>query len=129
MEQTLRANAPVIENFLKGLHIVANLQSDEISKLEKSELFRHFVNEQINVTRLNKVGEAYHDFEGGGFTAVVCLAESHLSIHTWPKHKYITFDIFLSNFTQDNSDKAQHIYRQVIGFFEAAVLYENQLHR
>lgn len=129
MEQTLRASAPVTESFLKGVHIVANLQSEMISKLEKGEAFKSFIDEEIQNAQLNKVGEAYHDFEGGGFTAVVCLAESHLSIHTWPKHKYITFDIFLSNFSQDNSHKAQRIYKKTIEFFNAKVLYENQLHR
>jgi S-adenosylmethionine decarboxylase len=129
MEEVLPRPTPIVQHFLKGLHIIANLQSAENGKLELSKAFRTFLDEVIQDTQLNKVGEAYHDFEGGGFTAVVCLAESHLSIHTWPNLQYITFDIFLSNFTQDNSHKAQGIYQEVIRFFDAKVLYENQLQR
>jgi len=37
-----------------------------------------------------------HDFgETGGFTGVALLAESHISIHTWPEHGYAAIDIFM----------------------------------
>ena len=37
-----------------------------------------------------------HYFEPqGGVTGVVLLAESHMSIHTWPEHKYAAVDIFV----------------------------------
>jgi len=29
-----------------------------------------------------------HSVPGGGVTGVVLLAESHISIHTWPEHDY-----------------------------------------
>lgn len=37
-----------------------------------------------------------HSFgPGQGVTGVVLLAESHISIHTWPEHGYAAVDIFL----------------------------------
>ncbi len=37
----------------------------------------------------------YHQFEGGGgVTAIFLLAESHLSVHTWPEHDGFCVDIF-----------------------------------
>jgi len=37
-----------------------------------------------------------HRFEpGGGITGVAVLAESHLSIHTWPEAEYAALDIFM----------------------------------
>lgn len=37
-----------------------------------------------------------HDFgEREGFTGVALLAESHISIHTWPEHGYAAIDIFM----------------------------------
>ena len=49
-----------------------------------------------------KAGEAnllhiqLHKFsEGGGVTGVALLAESHISIHSWPEHDYAAFDVFM----------------------------------
>ncbi len=37
-----------------------------------------------------------HSFgEGSGITGVAVLAESHISIHTWPEIKYIAIDVFV----------------------------------
>ena len=38
----------------------------------------------------------FHTFGGsGGVTGVLLLAESHISIHTWPEHHYAAIDIFM----------------------------------
>lgn len=34
-------------------------------------------------------------FENGGFTSILLLAESHISVHTWPEHNYAAFDVFM----------------------------------
>ncbi len=37
-----------------------------------------------------------HKFsEGGGVSGVAVLAESHISVHTWPERNYAAFDIFM----------------------------------
>ena len=36
-----------------------------------------------------------HGFDGGGYTGFVMLAESHISVHTWPESNYAAFDIFM----------------------------------
>lgn len=37
-----------------------------------------------------------HKFsEGGGVSGVAVLAESHISVHTWPERDYAAFDIFM----------------------------------
>ena len=42
------------------------------------------------------LGVHAHDFgDRAGFTGVAILAESHISIHTWPEHDYAAIDIFM----------------------------------
>jgi S-adenosylmethionine decarboxylase len=37
-----------------------------------------------------------HKFsDGGGVSGVAVLAESHISVHTWPEKKYAAFDVFM----------------------------------
>lgn len=48
------------------------------------------------------IGLHLHHFgEGQGVTGVVLLAESHMSIHTWPEHGYAAVDIFLCGARHD----------------------------
>ncbi len=38
----------------------------------------------------------FHPFGAGkGITGVLLLAESHITVHTWPEHDYAAFDIFM----------------------------------
>ncbi|GIT90329.1 hypothetical protein JANAI62_01880 [Jannaschia pagri] len=37
----------------------------------------------------------FHPFEGGGVTGVLLLAESHITIHTWPEQSYAALDLFM----------------------------------
>ena len=69
----------------RGQH--AALDSDELRAL---------------MTRAAKAGKAtvlvdhFHEFGGhGGITGVLVLAESHITVHTWPEYQYAAFDIFM----------------------------------
>ncbi|MBH5328282.1 adenosylmethionine decarboxylase [Eikenella sp. S3360] len=49
--------------------------------------------ERIGATVLDS---RFHTFGGeGGVTGVLLLAESHISIHTWPEHGFAALDVFL----------------------------------
>ena len=40
--------------------------------------------------------EHFHKFgDQGGVTGVLILAESHITVHTWPEYAYAAFDIFM----------------------------------
>jgi S-adenosylmethionine decarboxylase len=36
-----------------------------------------------------------HRFEPDGVSGVAVLAESHISVHTWPESRYAAFDVFM----------------------------------
>lgn len=112
-----------------GLHILSNFESTQFDLTLNFNSFKEFIKDAVRKAGLNQVGEAWHNFEGGGFTGVLCLAESHLSIHTWPHDNYITFDIYLSNHSNDNSSKARDLYELVLVFFDATVIQEKSITR
>jgi S-adenosylmethionine decarboxylase proenzyme len=57
------------------------------------------------------VGDSFYQFEPAGVTGTVLLAESHLAIHTWPEHGFVTIDVYVCNYTTDNSAKAERLLR------------------
>jgi S-adenosylmethionine decarboxylase len=48
------------------------------------------------------VETVFHTFSPHGVTGVIIIAESHLSIHTWPEHGYAAVDIFTCGDLIDN---------------------------
>jgi len=116
-------------HYKPGLHILSEFNSVKKDYLFSSSACEVLFNNLIDRYGLAKVGEVYHDFENGGFTAVICLTESHLSIHTWPEFELATFDIFLSNYQKNNEDKVKGIYAEVLSFFEGVERQKTELIR
>lgn len=112
-----------------GLHILGELRSAQTDLLKKSDAFRIFIDEQIIQLNLSKVGEAYHDFPDGGYTSVICLTESHVSIHTWPEYGMATFDVFLSNYQRNNDGTTHQLFDRVRDFFSAEVHNYHEIKR
>ena len=115
--------------YTKGLHIMATFKVDNTALLSNYAPFKELVNNLITTHQLTNVGDTYHSFPEFGFTANVCLTESHLSIHTWPEYGLATFDVFLSNFKNDNSQKVTQIFEAVKTFFNAEVEQYNAIER
>ena len=40
------------------------------------------------------LSDSFHQFNPCGVSGVVIIAESHITIHTWPEHGYAAADIF-----------------------------------
>lgn len=117
-----------MKNYTPGQHILCTFECSH-DKLTNAEGCRAFFDGLINELLLSKVGEVYHSFDNGGFTAVVCLVESHVSIHTWPEFGLATFDVFLSNFNNDNTDKVKRFHRQTLEYFGATAANTHEISR
>ncbi len=77
-----------------GQHLLIECQGQH-ALLDSSELKELMVRaaEAANATVLY---DYFHQFGGhGGITGVLVLAESHISVHTWPESSYAAFDIFM----------------------------------
>ena len=119
--------------YTPGLHILATFAAPPAA-LRDADAGRVFFDAQVQAFGLEKVGEAYHRFPAdengpGGFTAVLALTESHLSIHTWPEHGLATFDVFLSNFRRDNAAAVRGIYAATLAFFGGTELTRTEVRR
>ena len=117
-----------MNSYKPGLHIVSTFNCSE-DKLTDAAFCKTIFDKIIAELSLQKVGEVYYSFPGAGYTAVVCLTESHVSIHTWPEHKLATFDVFLSSFERDNADRVKHFFDQMILMFEASVTDKQEITR
>lgn len=105
---------------LDGLHVVANLYRcrGEARYLTDAAALRQFCIDSIQRSGLTALDDLFHEFDGGGVTGAVVLAESHLAIHTWPELNSVTLDVYVCNYTQDNSVKARQVVDDLIRLFQ-----------
>lgn len=77
-----------------GTHLILDLwEASNLDDLEAVEDALRQATEAAGATLLNI---DLHSFTPtGGITGVAILAESHISIHTWPEHSYAAIDIFM----------------------------------
>ena len=76
-------------------HIVADLfDVHNIEFLDNVENMKQVIHDAAKKASMNIVGEAFKQFDGGGSSGVILLAESHLTYHLWNKEAIITIDIF-----------------------------------
>ena len=77
-----------------GIHLLLDLWEarylDDIKRIEKA--MRQCV-EACGATLLHL--HLHHFSSSGGVSGVAVLAESHISVHTWPERDYAAFDIFM----------------------------------
>ena len=102
------ANAPVIANAQErddhfvvrngvrcaGAHLIVDLyhasRLDDIAHIEET------LRACVDAAGATLLHIHLHHFEpNGGVSGVAVLAESHISIHSWPEHGYAALDIFM----------------------------------
>lgn len=105
---------------MQGFHIIADLKGINFSKINLDEnILKNFLEKIILKNNLNIVWKNFHTFnKKDEITGVFLLAESHLSVHTWPEFWYISLDIFVCNLKNDNSQNAKNIFEEILEFFE-----------
>ena len=96
---------------MNGLHLIGDLTGCRCDPqlLLDGERFRAKCLEMVSSAGLTTMDATFHTFDGGGFTGTVVLAESHLAIHTWPERDGATLDVYVCNFTADNTEKAEQV--------------------
>lgn len=77
-----------------GAHIIVNLYGCDVAKLKYIKNVKLIMNKIVEEAKLTKVDEKFYQFKPTGVTGVILLAESHISIHTWPEYKSAAVDIF-----------------------------------
>ena len=77
-----------------GKHCILELYDCDPSKLDDEVFLRSAITqaaERAGATLLNLIT---HQFQPQGVTGLALLAESHISIHTWPEAGYAAVDVF-----------------------------------
>ncbi|MGF1537859.1 MAG: adenosylmethionine decarboxylase [Elainellaceae cyanobacterium] len=77
-----------------GLHCILELHGCPAALLNDKDFICQSLREAARKANSTLLGEVSHRFEPQGATALALLAESHISIHTWPETGYAAVDVF-----------------------------------
>ena len=75
-------------------HLLLELYKCDSEKLNDESFLRCSLNRAAKLAKATVLNLISNKFEPQGVTAIALLAESHISIHTWPESNYSAVDIF-----------------------------------
>ena len=77
-----------------GKHCILELYECDPSRLDDEAFLRTSITTAAKSAGATLLNLITHHFEPQGVTGLALLAESHISIHTWPESGYAAVDVF-----------------------------------
>lgn len=78
----------------RGTHIISELSGCDAGILSDVDRVRSIMEAAAREANAEVLKVAFHRFQPHGVSGVVVIAESHLSIHTWPESGYAAVDFY-----------------------------------
>jgi S-adenosylmethionine decarboxylase len=97
-----------------GRHLLVELYECDKEALNDLDLLRDIMIKAAIHCGAVVLGESFHRFSPQGISGVVVIAESHLSIHTWPEFGYAAVDVFTCG-TSVDPEKAAELLIEKLG--------------
>ena len=116
---------------MNGLHLIGDLNGCrcEPQLLTDGAGMRERCVRLVAEAGLTTMEASFRQFEGGGYTGIVLLAESHLALHTWPERQGLTLDVYVCNYSADNSDKAKQLFEAIVALFQPTEVARHEVER
>jgi S-adenosylmethionine decarboxylase len=77
-----------------GRHMLLELRECNKAVLDDLKYLENALVSAAKEAGATVLDQSFHQFAPQGVSGVVLIAESHLSLHTWPEHAYAAVDIF-----------------------------------
>ena len=96
-----------------GRHLLLELRECNIAVLDDLKYLENALVSAAREAGATVIDKSFHQFAPQGVSGVVLIAESHLSLHTWPEHAYAAVDIFTCGTTVKIEVAADSLIRQL----------------
>jgi S-adenosylmethionine decarboxylase len=77
-----------------GKHLLLELMDCNHNLLNDIEFLRKTLSDVASLIGATVIKDSFYQFTPQGVSGVVIIAESHISIHTWPEYNYAAVDVF-----------------------------------
>ena len=77
-----------------GKHLIVELSDCDRAILDDASAMEQHLCEAARISGATIVRSVFHRYNPQGVSGVVVIAESHVSLHTWPEYGYAAVDFF-----------------------------------
>ncbi|MCL1935722.1 MAG: adenosylmethionine decarboxylase [Defluviitaleaceae bacterium] len=77
-----------------GRHILVEYYNCDSEVLKNPRFIEEYMNEAALTAKATIVESVFHHFNPWGVSGAIIVAESHLTIHTWPEYGFASCDFF-----------------------------------
>lgn len=77
-----------------GRHLLVEFTGCDVATLNNRDAIETALKEAARRAGATIVNSTFHQYNPYGLSGVVVIAESHMSIHTWPEYGYAAVDFF-----------------------------------
>ena len=106
-----------------GRHVIADLHDVSAEVLGSIDFWKEILIDGAKKSGATVLSDHFHHFgDGYGLTGVIVLAESHISIHTWPEKNYAAIDVFMCG-TCDPEVAVDHITSRLNSIVKKDLIY------
>ena len=103
-----------VKNAHMGDHLLAEVYNVPFDKLNDAEEIEKVCVSALQTEKLTILNVFTHKFEPQGVTCLISLAESHLSVHTYPEKGCVAIDIFTCG-----NKKPRNVAWWVLNYFDS----------
>ncbi|HWI83215.1 adenosylmethionine decarboxylase [Ramlibacter sp.] len=117
---------------MQGLHLTADLYQCrcEARWLTDAQRLGDWCLQAVAAAGLEPLSQLFHSLPApGGVTATVLLAQSHVSLHTWPGQRAVALDVYVCNCAGDDSARARALMTALVDRFEPEWTEQRSLDR
>ena len=103
-----------VKNAHMGDHLLAEVYNVPFDKLNDAKEIEKVCVSALQTEKLTILNVFTHQFEPQGVTCLISLAESHLSVHTYPEKGCVAIDIFTCG-----NKKPRNVAWWVLNYFDS----------
>ncbi len=96
-----------------GIHLLIEFTYCNRQKIDNLDYLDKVMSQAAEAAGATVLKTAFQDFNPQGVSGVVVIAESHLTIHSWPEYGYAAVDIFTCGTKVDPWKAAEFLKREL----------------
>lgn len=105
-----------------GVHLFVDIENISSEKFENDKILE-IMKQGCILANCKILDFTDHKFSNGGYTALILLAESHASIHTYPEYSSVHIDVFACG----ENAKVGNFYDIVLDYFSPCNIIQKQI--